>query len=220
MKIIMVCFYIFAILIWIVYNGVNYLAPFFWRFTKEGYIMGFELMASMMCADFRNLEKEVKALDEGGIDSFHIDIMDGRYVPNYAMSLNDLRCIRGLTDTPLDVHLMVEHPNNTVELFIKSLKPGDTIYIHPEAEYHPSTTLQKVIDAGIELCSPSCFLFLLAITTSAGELYEIPIAGICACLMTKRFSSEMIFLNRSATHFSVNFPIREFLDCNVVFLPL
>ena len=111
--------------------------------------MGFELMASMMCADFRNLEKEVKALDEGGIDSFHIDIMDGRYVPNYAMSLNDLRCIRGLTDTPLDVHLMVEHPNNTVELFIKSLKPGDTIYIHPEAEYHPSTTLQKVIDAGL-----------------------------------------------------------------------
>lgn len=111
--------------------------------------MGFELMASMMCANFRNLEKEVKELDDGGIDSFHIDIMDGRYVPNYAMSLNDLRCIRGLTDTPMDVHLMVEHPNNTVELFIKSLNPGDTIYIHPEAEYHPSTTLQKVIDAGL-----------------------------------------------------------------------
>lgn len=111
--------------------------------------MGFELMASMMCADFRNLEREVKALDEGGIDSFHIDIMDGRYVPNYAMSLNDLRCIRGLTEKHMDVHLMVEHPNNTVELFIRSLKPGDTIYIHPEAEYHPSTTLQKVIDAGL-----------------------------------------------------------------------
>ncbi len=111
--------------------------------------MGFELMASMMCADFRNLEQEVKKLDEGGIDSFHIDIMDGRYVPNYAMSLNDLRCIRSLTDTPMDVHLMVEHPNNTVQLFADSLNPGDTIYIHPEAEYHPSTTLQKVIDADL-----------------------------------------------------------------------
>nr|WP_029322806.1 ribulose-phosphate 3-epimerase [Butyrivibrio sp. AE3004] len=108
-----------------------------------------ELMASMMCADYRNLEKEVRDLDEGGIDSFHIDIMDGRYVWNYAMSLNDLRCIRGLTNKPLDVHLMVEHPLNTIDLFINSLRPGDTIYIHPEAEYHPSTTLQKIIDAGI-----------------------------------------------------------------------
>ncbi len=111
--------------------------------------MNFELMASMMCADYRNLAKEVKKLDEGGIDSFHIDIMDGRYVGNFAMSLNDMKCIRSLTEKPLDVHLMIEHPINTIELFTESLKPGDTIYIHPEAEYHPSTTLQKIINAGI-----------------------------------------------------------------------
>ena len=111
--------------------------------------MDFELMASMMCANYGHLAREVKMLDEACIDSFHIDIMDGRYVPNFAMSLNDMRCIRKYTKKPMDVHLMVEHPNNTVHLFLNELKPGDTVYIHPEAEYHPSTTLQKIIDAGM-----------------------------------------------------------------------
>lgn len=111
--------------------------------------MKHEFMASMMCADYSNLSREVHELDEAGIDSFHIDIMDGRYVNNFAMSLNDLKCIRSLTDKPLDVHLMVEHPINTVELFIKALNKGDTIYIHPEAEYHPSATLMKIINAGL-----------------------------------------------------------------------
>lgn len=111
--------------------------------------MKFELMASMMCADFGNLEREVKELEKAGIDSFHIDIMDGRYVQNFAMSLNDMKCIRKLTDKPMDVHLMVEHPINTINLFTRNLRKGDTIYIHPEAEYHPSTTIQRIIDAGL-----------------------------------------------------------------------
>ena len=111
--------------------------------------MNFELTASMMCADYGHLEREVRELDEGGIVSFHIDIMDGRYVPNFAMSLYDMQYIAKSTKKPLDVHLMIEHPNNNIELFLKSLRRGDTVYIHPEAEYHPSTTLQKIINAGM-----------------------------------------------------------------------
>ena len=111
--------------------------------------MDFELMASMMCANYGNLEKEVHDLEKGGIDSFHIDIMDGRYVPNYAMSLNDLKFIAKATRKPMDVHLMIEHPNTHIRLFLDNLREGDTVYIHPEAEYHPSTTLQAIIDKGM-----------------------------------------------------------------------
>ena len=111
--------------------------------------MDFELTASMMCANYGNLQNEIRQLDESGIDSFHIDIMDGRFVPNYAMSLNDMKYIASATKKPLDVHLMIEHPNNNVQLFLNNLRPGDTVYIHPEAEYHPSTTLQKIINAGM-----------------------------------------------------------------------
>ena len=111
--------------------------------------MSFELMASMMCADYTNLGREVRELEKAGIDSFHIDIMDGRYVPNFAMSLNDLKCIRSIAGKPLDVHLMIKHPIDTIGLFTGSLREGDTVYIHPESEEHPSTTLQKIIDAGM-----------------------------------------------------------------------
>lgn len=111
--------------------------------------MEFDLNVSMTYADYGHLEQEVRDLEKCGIDSFHIDIMDGRFVPNFAMSLNDLRGIASVASKPIDVHLMIEHPNEHIDLFLKSLRKGDTVYIHPEAEYHPSTTLQKIIDAGM-----------------------------------------------------------------------
>lgn len=106
-----------------------------------------EYSASMMCANFANLEREVKMLEDGGIDSFHIDIMDGQFVPNFGMGLQDLEFIRRATKKKVEVHLMIKKPGSYLDLFIN--RGVDTIYIHPEADYHPSTTLQKIIEAGV-----------------------------------------------------------------------
>ena len=111
--------------------------------------MSFELTASMMHADLGHLAKEVSDLEEGKIDSFHIEIMDGGYVANYALSINDLKCVRSLTDKPMDVHLMIKQPKNRIQLFLENLHKGDTVYIHSDSEYFPEDTLQDVIDAGM-----------------------------------------------------------------------
>lgn len=110
-------------------------------------MVSIEYSASMMCANYANLEREVNLLEAGGIDSFHIDIMDGQFVPNFGMGLQDLEYIRSATKKKVEVHLMIKKPESYLHLFTK--RGVDTIYIHPEADYHPSTTLQKIIEAGI-----------------------------------------------------------------------
>ena len=91
----------------------------------------------------------IKLIDMTSADYIHVDIMDGEFVPTKNYDFDDIKLMLDGVSKLLDVHLMVEHPNNTIGLFISKLRKGDTIYIHPEAEYHPSTTLQKIIDAGM-----------------------------------------------------------------------
>lgn len=106
-----------------------------------------ELSASMMCARFDNLKEETCLLNDAGIDSFHIDIMDGMFVSNLSMGIQDIECIRRNTDKPMEAHLMVRN----IEPYLRILhKCGvNTIYIHPEADYHPFATLQKIKTLGM-----------------------------------------------------------------------
>lgn len=109
--------------------------------------MTIEFSASMMCANYANLEREVKMLEEAGIDLFHIDIMDGQFVPNFGMGLQDLEYIRRVTKKKIEVHLMIKDPRRYLHIFTNL--GVDIIYVHPEADYHPSTTLQTIIEAGV-----------------------------------------------------------------------
>lgn len=104
------------------------------------------LCPSMMCANFAHLEKEIFQLEEAGSDIFHLDVMDGSFVPNFGMGLQDVEYICKRARIPCDVHLMIENPGNYVEMFAKL--GAEIIYVHPESDKHIVRTLQKIIDAG------------------------------------------------------------------------
>lgn len=105
------------------------------------------LCPSMMCADWSNLESEVKALSQANIDIFHCDVMDGNFVPNMALGLEDIKAIRRLTTRPVDVHLMIENPSEKIDWFVDL--GVDIIYIHPESEKYPSKVLSYIRNKGI-----------------------------------------------------------------------
>lgn len=109
---------------------------------------------SIMCADFGNLREEVTALDAAGADVFHIDIMDGEFVPNFAMSWQDFTAIRSMTNKPIDVHLMVKNPDTYLPYALKY--KADIIYIHYEVgcvENYLEHIKNNGVEAGLA-CNP------------------------------------------------------------------
>lgn len=104
------------------------------------------LCPSLMCADYGNLRATVEDLDAAGIDIFHCDVMDGSFVPNFAMGLEDIKAVRAATNKLVDVHLMVENPASKVELFASA--GADIIYIHPESERYVVKRLAAIKSLG------------------------------------------------------------------------
>jgi len=110
--------------------------------------MKIEFSPSMMCANFANLEREVKLLEGSGIDSFHVDMMDGQFVDNFGMGYQDMEFICGASSLPVEAHLMIKNPRYYLHiLFELGLK---VIYIHPESDKDPASTLEMIEKAGVE----------------------------------------------------------------------
>ncbi|MGE5475140.1 MAG: ribulose-phosphate 3-epimerase [Bacteroidales bacterium] len=106
-----------------------------------------EFSASMMCANYANLQREVTELEAAGIDSFHIDLMDGRFVDNFGMGYQDMTFIRSATAKPMEAHLMLEDPHTYLDIIAPM--NFSTVYIHPEADKNPAGALEKLEKMGI-----------------------------------------------------------------------
>lgn len=104
------------------------------------------LSPSLLSADFTNLEKEFKIMNEEKVDFIHLDIMDGNYVPNISYGPGVIKKLRPLTDILFDTHLMIESPENFIEDFVKA--GSDIITIHPSTTKHLDRTLSLIKSYG------------------------------------------------------------------------
>ncbi len=102
---------------------------------------------SVLSADLGHLADEVQMLEDGGADWIHVDVMDGRFVSNLTFGAPLIKALRGLTDLPLDVHLMVVEPERYIEPFAKA---GASVFtFHPEATIHLQRHLAVVRESGM-----------------------------------------------------------------------
>lgn len=96
----------------------------------------------MMCVDFSVLAQTIRTFEEAGIEYLHIDIMDGEFVPNFTLGVDFCKKLRTMTHIPLDIHLMIEKPENKLEWFWPC--PGEIVAIHAESTAHLQRVLAKI----------------------------------------------------------------------------
>ncbi|WP_456448158.1 ribulose-phosphate 3-epimerase [Deinococcota bacterium DY0809b] len=101
---------------------------------------------SILSADFARLADQVRAAEAAGADWIHVDVMDGRFVPNITMGFVVVEALRPVTRLPLDVHLMIVEPERYVERFVAA--GADVVTVHVEATPHVHRTLQLIRSAG------------------------------------------------------------------------
>lgn len=103
---------------------------------------------SVLSADFLHLERDIQMLNESEAQWIHLDIMDGRFVPNISFGLPIVSAVRSITEKVCDVHLMIEEPEKYIEAFAKA--GADVLTLHYEATRHLHRAMQQVRDAGMK----------------------------------------------------------------------
>ena len=129
---------------------------------------------SVLAADFANLQRDIEMVNNSEADWFHIDVMDGHFVPNISYGMPVIEAIKKHATKPLDVHLMIEKPERYIEIFKQV--GADIITVHHEATVHLHRTLRQIKDVGckagvvlnlstpvsvLEDILPDCYMVLL-----------------------------------------------------------
>lgn len=110
--------------------------------------MKVQFCPSLMCVDFSRLSVEIAELEKAGAAMFHIDVMDGHFVPNFALGPEDIKAVSKLATIPYDVHLMVTNPDPYIERFADL--GCSIIYVHAESPVHLHRTLSSIRSRGLK----------------------------------------------------------------------
>ena len=107
-----------------------------------------QIAPSILSADFSRLGEEIRAVEKAGADLIHVDVMDGRYVPNITIGPGVVASLRKTTSLPFDVHLMIEEPDRYVDAFVEA--GSDIVTVHAEAVIHLHRTVHYIKGKGIK----------------------------------------------------------------------
>ena len=110
--------------------------------------MSIKIAPSILAADFGNLSLECKKIDKSNADWFHLDVMDGLFVPNISYGMPIVKSIRKMTKKPLDVHLMIIDPERYIDKFIEI--GSDILTVHVEATSKMDNIIDKINHSGIK----------------------------------------------------------------------
>lgn len=103
---------------------------------------------SILSADFANLQRDIKLVEECGADWLHVDVMDGHFVPNITIGVPVVKSLKQVTKLPLDVHLMIENPGKYIEPFAKA--GADILTFHYEAAKDVSNIINQIKSFGVK----------------------------------------------------------------------